>query len=111
MVDDQRGAPTCTADLATATACILERIPSGHRGLYHATGAGQTTWYGFAQRIFACAGMQVELTPIATRDYPTPAPRPAYSVLSNEALKRVFGVSLPPWADAVDRCMAEIPSH
>jgi dTDP-4-dehydrorhamnose reductase len=68
-----------------------------------------TSWYGFAQKIFELAkGDQVDLTPISTESYPTPAPRPAYSVLDGDRLNRVVGVKMPDWQDALVRCIARL---
>lgn len=71
------------------------------------TAAGQTTWHGFAQAIFARApGPSPVLVPIATADYPTPAARPANSVLSNEKFVANFGFRLPAWEAQLDSVMA-----
>jgi dTDP-4-dehydrorhamnose reductase len=78
-------------------------------GLYHACCSGETSWWGFARRIVELAGQaeRVRVLPIPTREYPTPARRPAYSVLSNEKLARVFGIRLPDWETGLKRCLAE----
>jgi dTDP-4-dehydrorhamnose reductase len=113
IVDDQVGAPTTSIELADATRSVVERASSGEcgsqqqwAGLYHMTCAGSTSWFGFAQQIFArtkalTGGRVPVLTPIATRDYPTPAKRPLYSVLSNAQLKQIFGIELPDWESAL----------
>ena len=109
VVADQTGSPTYAWDLAQATVSVVNALATGRDdayGLYHATNAGVTTWHGFASRIFQLAGhenMQVE--PITTDEYPTPAPRPAYSVLSCEHLAEVFSLRLPNWEDAAARCI------
>ena len=109
VVADQTGSPTYAWDLAQATVSVVNALATGRDdayGLYHATNAGVTTWHGFASRIFQLAGhenMQVE--PITTDEYPTPAPRPAYSVLSCEHLAQVFSLRLPHWEDAAARCI------
>ena len=109
VVADQTGSPTYAWDLAQATVSVVNSLATGRDdayGLYHATNAGVTTWHGFASRIFQLAGhenMQVE--PITTDEYPTPAPRPAYSVLSCEHLAEVFSLRLPNWEDAASRCI------
>ena len=109
VVADQTGSPTYAWDLAQATVSVVNSLATGRDdayGLYHATNAGVTTWHGFASRIFQLAGhenMQVE--PITTDEYPTPAPRPAYSVLSCEHLAEVFSLRLPNWEDAAARCI------
>jgi len=113
IVDDQIGAPTTSIELADVTRSIVERVLSGRcgppqawAGLYHVTCAGSTSWYGFAREIFAktaalTQGKVPVLTPISTPDYPTPAKRPLYSVLSNAKLKETFGIELPDWESAL----------
>ena len=99
VVNDQHCTPTGTADLAQAVRHLLAaRAPFG---LYHVTNAGQTTWYEFAQRIFALAGLSPELTPISTADFGARARRPPYSVLSSERYAQATGSTLPPWEDAL----------
>lgn len=114
IVDDQRGAPTTSIELAEATRTIVSGVLEGRfggaedwAGLYHITCAESTTWFGFTQAIFARAGGLLEgktpeLLPIATKDYPTPARRPSNSVLSNAKLRERFGVRLAPWPAALD---------
>jgi dTDP-4-dehydrorhamnose reductase len=110
VVADQRGTPTAAPDLAAAILSISLKIMHDHwqdeyRGIYHATGTGETTWHGFATRIFdvaARAGLQPPVvTPITTADWPTPAKRPADSRLDCGKLARVFGCELPDWRDSV----------
>ena len=119
VVDDQRGAPTWARAIAEATALILTRCNArsgpgelGERGgLYHLSAAGETTWFGFAEAIIAgmrAAGDRLsarEAVPIATADYPTPAQRPAWSVLDCGKARDAFGVALPHWRDQLGRCM------
>ncbi len=120
IVDDQVGAPTSSIELARATHSIVTGIIAGRFsapqdwcGLYHMTCAGSISWYGFAQAIFARASTLLgvkspELTPIATKDYPTPAARPPNSVLSNAKLHARFRVHLPTWESALDEVMARL---
>jgi dTDP-4-dehydrorhamnose reductase len=113
IVDDQRGTPTYAVDIAQALSGIatqiLERGGSADWGTYHLTNTGETTWYGFAREVFrlsAAGGSAVpRLRPIATEDYPTPARRPACSILDGTKLRDTFGVSMPSWQDGVRRCM------
>jgi dTDP-4-dehydrorhamnose reductase len=114
VVNDQFGTPTTSVELAGATRVIVEGAlggrfgaPEAWAGLYHMTCAGSTTWFGFAQAIFARAGRLPggkvpELTAIASENYPTPARRPRNSVLSNAKLHERFGVRLAPWEKALD---------
>lgn len=102
VVADQRGTPTPAALIADITAVALAQ-PSAPSGLWHLTAGGETTWHGFAEAIVADAHARGLLTrmprvvPIATVDYPTPAARPAYSVLDTARLRSDFGIALPPW--------------
>lgn len=102
VVADQIGTPTPAALIADITAHAL-RQPGEPSGLWHLTAAGQTTWHGFAEAIFAQARARGLLarTPrveaIGTADYPTPAKRPAYSRLDTHSLQDTFGVRLPDW--------------
>jgi len=111
VVDDQVGSPTFAGAIADATASVLARIgqlAAAPSGVYHMTCGGETSWCGFARRIFEETGAaNVRVDAITTADYPTPAARPAYSVLSNEKLDSVFGVRLPSWDKALSTCLAE----
>jgi dTDP-4-dehydrorhamnose reductase len=114
VVNDQKGAPTSAAALARATRRILDRPANQIRpGIYHMTCAGQTTWCGFAQAIFARAQSGkpwATVIGIPTSEYPTPAMRPANSVLSNKKLKTAFNVELPPWERALDDALRSLES-
>ncbi|HXZ99233.1 MAG TPA: dTDP-4-dehydrorhamnose reductase [Candidatus Binatia bacterium] len=94
VVDDQRGSPTWTGHLAPALVRLVER---GEPGTYHLTNSGDTTWCGFARAIVEEAGLAVPVEPISTAGYPTPAPRPAYSVLDNRAWRELGEAPLPSW--------------
>lgn len=116
VVDDQRGAPTYAPDLAVAVLAIARRaIADPDRmswGIYHVVGGGEATWCGFAREIFKAAAEQGlpagRVDPIATSDYPTPAPRPADSRLSCDKLRREFGVELPHWQARVHECVRRV---
>ena len=113
IVDDQIGAPTWSRMIAEATALMLAKglgALADYKGLYHLSAAGKTSWHGFALRILENAtllpphtGLQV--IPIYTSAYPTPAKRPKNSLLNNAKLTRAFGLALPDWQDALDLCM------
>ncbi len=111
VVDDQQGAPTYVPDLANITLKLVDRyennagsVPSG---VYHASGGGCTTWYEFARKIFVLSeNDNIKLNPINTVDYPTPAQRPMYSVLSNEKLNKHFNLQMPQWEDSLARCLS-----
>lgn len=105
VVDDQRGAPTWSAQLA-AGLLELAGLAAVGKGpvarVLHCSGAGQTTWCGLARAVFAELGADPQrVRPCTTRDYPLPAPRPAYSVLSSAAWVGAGLTPLPDWRDAL----------
>ncbi len=113
IVADQRGAPNWAGHIAEATNAILCLGELAEKsGVYHLSAAGETTWHGFAEAIVAAmrgAGEDVRakrVAPIATRDYPTPARRPAYSVLDCTKLRETFGVEFLDWRDSLSACLA-----
>ena len=111
FVDDQHGSPTFTADLAPAVVTLgLDRRP----GIFHVTNSGATTWWGFVRAVLAAAGADPErVLPISTAelDPPRPAPRPAYSVLDNMALRLSGLPALPDWQDALSRLVHALGPH
>jgi dTDP-4-dehydrorhamnose reductase len=116
IVDDQHGAPTAAAELARAAIHIAVMIDAGREdgyGVFNFTGAGATTWCGFAREIFAGAverGAKVPLRvqPIATQDYPLPAPRPRNSRLDCAKIARTYGLAAKPWQDSLSDCLDEL---
>jgi dTDP-4-dehydrorhamnose reductase len=104
VVDDQRGCPTVTTDLASAS---LAALGAGANGLLHLTNQGETTWFELARLSVELGGFDpTRLTPCATTDYPLPAPRPAYSVLGSERLAEVGIDPLPFWQDSLPAVVA-----
>ncbi|MGH9588276.1 MAG: dTDP-4-dehydrorhamnose reductase [Acidobacteriaceae bacterium] len=108
IVSDQRGAPTSALALANATHGVLENAAKGQledkTGIYHMSCAGETTWCDFARTIFRKSRSEkswASVVGISSSEYPTPAARPANSILSNKKLSDVFGVALPVWEDAL----------
>lgn len=120
IVDDQTGAPTTSIALAEATRILATGAMKGSygppetwSGIYHMTCGGAVSWFGFAREIFSRAGSLLarpapQLTPIRSAEYPTPAARPANSVLSNQKLKDRFGVTLPPWDVALEQVLEKL---
>ncbi len=108
FIDDQHGSPTFTADLAPAVVTLgLDRRP----GIFHVTNSGATTWWGFVRAILAEAGADPgRVKPISTAqlDPPRPAPRPAYSVLDNMALRLSGLPALPDWQDGLARLVSAL---
>lgn len=106
VVDDQTGSPTWSADLARG---LVEAALSPARGLLHATNSGSTTWCGFARLVFELAGANpARVRPLATADYPTPAHRPAYSVLDPASWLQAGLEPLPAWQESVRACVARL---
>jgi dTDP-4-dehydrorhamnose reductase len=96
VVDDQIGTPTHAVDLARAIATIILSNKTAY-GIYHYSNEGVASWYDFAEQIFAVNGVSINLNPIPTSQFPTPAKRPAYSVLDKSKIKRTFGLAVPNW--------------
>lgn len=103
VVDDQRGSPTFTRDLAQG---LLRLANAGVCGTYHCTNSGDCTWYDLAAHAVASAGLGVPLDRTDTASFPRPAKRPAYSVLGNASFEKVTGWRMPAWPDAVERYLA-----
>jgi dTDP-4-dehydrorhamnose reductase len=103
VVNDQRGCPTYSVDLARA---IMELCRKGASGIVHLNNAGDCTWFEFAREIVALAGLPTEVRPVTSEQMKRPAPRPAYSVLSPASL-REWGIVMPAWQDALRRYMQE----
>lgn len=104
VVHDQVGSPTYTHDLARK---IAELITKERYGIYHITNSEHCSWYDFAQRIVAEAGLSIELQPIKSHEYPTPTPRPANSVLRNYMLELERMPLLRPWHAALQDYIRE----
>jgi len=116
VVNDQHGTPTHAQTIAEVTLSFLDAQMAGAKsagpGVYHLTARGETTWYGFAQKIFAeletRTGQKVTVEPISTDQYPTPAQRPAYSVLDCQKIDQIAGISRPDWRDPVAATVAAV---
>ncbi len=109
VVSDQYGSPTYAADLAYAIIDIIQKNEKGlvewSPGIYHYSNHGAITWYSFAQEIKEIMNLSCTVKPITTEQYPTPARRPAYSVLSTEKIQRVYGVEIKEWDESLRKCL------
>jgi dTDP-4-dehydrorhamnose reductase len=103
VVYDQIGTPTYATDLAIAILDLLQKGFSGYT-LYHYSNEGVISWYDFAKAIFDLSGIQIKLNAIESSEYPTPAKRPAYSVLSKKKIKDA-GIQVPYWRDSLIECL------
>jgi len=108
VVDDQVGSPTSAAAIAAATVRLVEQVTAPPSGIYHMTAAGSTSWCGFARAIFNAGVLSPEprVHAIPSSDYPTPARRPANSVLDNDKFAHAFGFRLPPWQQQLEEVLA-----
>ncbi len=108
IVGDQKGRPTYAKDLAHATIQILIALNEGKniRGIYHYANAGETTWFGFAEKIKALAGLECDLKAITSDQFPTPAKRPNYSVLDTQKIEKDLGIEIPSWETALSQCIS-----
>lgn len=113
VVFDQVGTPTYAGDLALAIFSILEGgLDRGNEGIYHFSDEGVCSWYDFAVEIARAAGHdKCRIAPCRTAEYPTKAPRPAYSVLDKSKLKRTFGIEIPHWRESMFYCLKRILSQ
>jgi dTDP-4-dehydrorhamnose reductase len=99
VVSDQRGSPTSTLELAPALWDVLQK---GEAGVYHAACDGECSWYDLAKATLELSGVEgVIVEPCSTDEFPRPAPRPEYSVLSCKRLEALRGAPLAPWRDAL----------
>jgi dTDP-4-dehydrorhamnose reductase len=103
VVNDQRGCPTYSVDLARA---IIGLCHNQARGIVHVTNSGDCSWFEFAQEIVRGAGFATEVRPVSSQQMARPAPRPGYSVLSPKSLQQ-YGISTPAWQDALQRYLQE----
>ena len=109
VVADQIGTPNWCRMVSDATAAAVARgVPwlAERSGLYHLTAGGETSWHGFAQAIIGDAP-RPRVVPITTSEYPTPARRPAYGVLSARKFEAAFGYRLPDWREALAACLSD----
>ena len=107
VIFDQVGTPTYAHDLATA---IMTAIDKGIKpGVYHFSNEGVTSWYDFTKSIHRLAGINTcQVSPLHTAEYPTPACRPAYSVLDKTKIKAAYGIEIPHWEESLAKCIAKL---
>lgn len=107
VVDDQVGSPTWAKDLARFIMHVVN-YPNWHPGIYHFSNEGEISWFQFAEEIKRLSGKPCIVRPIPTSAYPTPAKRPAYSVLDKSKIQRVFGYSAPEWRASLKSCVDQL---
>jgi dTDP-4-dehydrorhamnose reductase len=99
VVNDQRGSPTLTSDLSST---LVQLCHAGARGIVHATNSRNCTWYEFAKEIMRVTGSTTSVKPVTTAEFPRPARRPSYSVMSPDSL-HAYDLHMPSWQDALQR--------
>ncbi len=107
VIFDQIGTPTYARDLAKAIMTAVERgiVP----GVYHFSDEGVCSWYDFTKSIHRLAGIKTcNVKPLHTSEYPTPATRPAYSVLDKTKIKDTYGIVIPHWEESLEECVKEL---
>ena len=105
VVCDQLGSPTYACDVAEAIVTVREQLQPEHAGIYHYTNSGYGSWFEFAQTIMYEASLSCQVMPLTSMQYPTAAPRPAYSVLDSTKIAAEFGLMIPRWKDGLQRML------
>lgn len=111
VIYDQVGSPTSAKDLALVLLMIIDSPQlQSQRGteIYHYSNEGVCSWYDFAIAIFKSAPIRCKVNPIETKDYPTPAKRPYYSLLNKAKIKNTFDLTIPYWKDSLPECLQHI---
>lgn len=110
VVADQTGTPTNARDLATAIVSILDFSEANKfvPGIYHYSNEGVTNWYKFTKEIHRLKGIECQVNPITTAEYPTKATRPQYSVLDKTKIKQTFNINIPQWETSLAECIKEL---
>jgi dTDP-4-dehydrorhamnose reductase len=115
VVYDQIGTPTFAGDLARAILDIISKSGSGKSGwkpgIYHYSNEGVCSWYDFAKAIHELYGIDCDVHPIPSEEYPTPAKRPPYSVLNKSKIKRIFNIEIPYWRDSLVKCINKMKNN
>jgi dTDP-4-dehydrorhamnose reductase len=107
VVDDQIGTPTYAKDLASTLLHIIDKECKDF-GLYHYSNEGVASWYDFAQAIFKESDNRIKVSPIKSKDYPTPAKRPNFSVLDKSKIKKVLKIEIPYWRDSLVLALSRV---
>jgi len=105
VIFDQIGTPTYARDLAQTILEILPKINNKDIEIYHYSNEGVLSWYDFSKEIMRMAKLTCRIIPIETKEYPTPAKRPHYSLLNKAKIKKEFNISIPFWKDSLDECL------
>lgn len=107
VVADQVGTPTYAKDLSNFLLFLISENRTEF-GVYHYSNLGKTSWYGFAKRIFEIKKIEVNLKPITTSEYPTPANRPKFSLLDKNKVVNTFKINIPHWEDSLETAISNL---
>lgn len=108
VIFDQVGTPTYARDLAKAILEILPNVKNEKVEIYNYSNEGVLSWYDFAKEIMRMAKLKCQINPIETKEYPTPAQRPHYSLLNKSKIKKEFNLTIPYWKDSLDECLVKL---
>lgn len=108
MIFDQIGTPTYARDLAKTILGNIDQLININGGIYHYSNEGVASWYDFAKAICEFSEIKCGIIPIETKDYPTPAKRPGYSVLNKAKIKLDLGIEIPYWRDSLKECIEKM---
>lgn len=111
VIADQIGTPTYAADLAEAIMAVVQSQTGFIPGVYHYTNEGVCSWYDFAVSIYRIAKMATSVVPIETKDYPSKAARPAYSVLNKAKIKNNYHLTIPHWETSLEKCIQRLKQN
>ena len=108
VVADQIGSPTYARDLAVCILEIFPKISTEETQIYHFTDEGVCSWYDFATAVMELSGYSCKINSIPSSQYPTPAKRPFYSVMSKSKIKSEFGIKIPHWRESLKKCIEDL---
>ncbi len=114
IIFDQIGTPTYAHDLALAMLTIIQKVENGDidkakmAGVFHYSNEGVTSWYDFAKAIFRIENIECKVNAIETKDYPTPAKRPPFSLLNKHKIKTTFEIEVPHWEESLAKCLENL---
>ncbi len=108
VIFDQVGTPTYAKDLASTILEILPKVENNQVEIYHYSNEGVLSWYDFSKEIMRMAKLDCVINPIETKEYPTPAKRPHYSLLNKAKIKKEFNITIPYWKDSLDDCLTRL---
>ena len=112
VISDQVGSPTYARDLAQVCVGFIEREKLDSKSkIYHYSNEGIASWYDFAKAIMLYGNLDCKINPIETKEYPTPAKRPSYSVMNKNKIKKDFNIEIPYWRDSLKECIEQIKNN